>query len=50
LQTAHKMSEPDAFKWIQRAAMDQRTTMKRIAEVVVETLTAPKPTDEAVES
>lgn len=47
LQTAHKMSEPDAFKWIQRAAMDQRTTMKRIAEVVVETLSAPKPTDEA---
>ena len=32
------MSEPEAFKWIQRAAMDRRTTMKRVAEVVLETL------------
>jgi response regulator NasT len=23
------MTEPEAFKWIQRAAMDRRTTMKR---------------------
>jgi len=36
------MSEPDAFKWIQRAAMDRRTTMKRVAEVVLETLDTPK--------
>ncbi|BBY53659.1 ANTAR domain-containing response regulator [Mycobacterium koreense] len=42
LQAAHSMTEPEAFQWIQRAAMDQRTTMKRVAEVVVETLTAPK--------
>jgi response regulator NasT len=34
------MTEPEAFKWIQRAAMDRRTTMKRVAEVVVETLDA----------
>ena len=32
------MTEPEAFKWIQRAAMDRRTTMKRVAEVVLETL------------
>ncbi len=38
LQAAHQMSEPEAFSWIQRAAMDQRTTMKRVAEVVVESL------------
>ncbi|AKS34378.1 ANTAR domain-containing response regulator [Mycolicibacterium goodii] len=38
LQTKHKMTEPEAFKWIQRAAMDRRTTMKRVAEVVLETL------------
>ncbi|OBJ71701.1 ANTAR domain-containing response regulator [Mycobacterium sp. 1274756.6] len=38
LQSAHQMSEPEAFSWIQRAAMDQRTTMKRVAEVVVESL------------
>lgn len=42
LQAAHSMTEPEAFQWIQRAAMDQRTTMKRVAEVVVETLTAPR--------
>nr|MDT0525906.1 ANTAR domain-containing protein [Streptomyces sp. DSM 41633] len=32
------MTEPEAFKWIQRAAMDRRTTMQRVAEVVLETL------------
>jgi response regulator NasT len=42
LQTKHKMSEPEAFKWIQRAAMDRRTTMKHVAEVVLETLDAPE--------
>lgn len=44
LQTKHGMTEPDAFKWIQRAAMDRRTTMKRVAEVVLETLGTPKDT------
>lgn len=38
LQSKHQMTEPEAFKWIQRAAMDRRTTMKRVAEVVLETL------------
>ncbi|EUA35200.1 putative transcriptional regulatory protein pdtaR [Mycobacterium xenopi 3993] len=38
LQTKQGMTEPEAFKWIQRAAMDRRTTMKRVAEVVLETL------------
>ena len=41
LQAKHSMTEPEAFTWMQRAAMDQRTTMKRVAEVVLETLTAP---------
>ncbi len=45
LQTKHGMTEPDAFKWIQRAAMDRRTTMKRVAEVVLETLGTPKDTE-----
>jgi response regulator NasT len=36
------MTEPEAFKWIQRAAMDRRTTMKHVAEVVLETLDTPK--------
>jgi AmiR/NasT family two-component response regulator len=42
LQTSQGMTEPEAFKWIQRAAMDRRTSMKRVAEVVLETLDAPK--------
>ena len=41
LQAKQGMTEPEAFKWIQRAAMDRRTTMKRVAEVVLETLDAP---------
>lgn len=38
LMEAHAMTEPEAFRWIQRAAMDRRTTMKHVAEVVIETL------------
>jgi response regulator NasT len=38
LQARQGLTEPEAFKWIQRAAMDKRTTMKRVAEVVLETL------------
>jgi len=38
LQAKHAMTEPEVFAWIQRAAMDRRTTMKRVAEVVLETL------------
>ncbi|CAM4066953.1 putative transcriptional regulatory protein pdtaR [Mycobacterium basiliense] len=41
LQAKQGMTEPEAFKWIQRAAMDRRTTMKRVAEVVLETLDPP---------
>lgn len=48
LQSKQGMSEPEAFKWIQRAAMDRRTTMKRVAEVVLETLDPPA--DGAAES
>lgn len=42
LQEKQSMSEPEAFKWIQRAAMDRRTTMRRVAEVVLETLDTPQ--------
>ncbi|MGC4935782.1 ANTAR domain-containing response regulator [Gordonia sp. DT30] len=38
LMEKQSLSEPEAFKWIQRAAMDRRTTMKVVAQVVVETL------------
>ena len=44
LQAKHAMTEPEAFSWMQRASMDRRTTMKRVAEVVLETL-GNAPTD-----
>ncbi|USI88559.1 ANTAR domain-containing response regulator [Rhodococcus pyridinivorans] len=37
LMEKHAMTEPEAFRWIQRAAMDRRTTMKQVAVVVLET-------------
>ncbi|WP_415976857.1 ANTAR domain-containing response regulator [Rhodococcus sp. 077-4] len=41
LMDSQSLTEPQAFKWIQRAAMDRRTTMKAVAEVVIETLGTP---------
>ena len=41
LMTQQAMSEPEAFRWIQRTAMDRRTTMKAVAEAVVNGLAAP---------
>jgi AmiR/NasT family two-component response regulator len=41
LQATHGLTEPEAFRWIQRAAMDKRLTMKAVAEVVVSTTTDP---------
>lgn len=45
LQANHAMTEPEAFKWMQRAAMDQRTSMKKVAEVVIETLDSTRGPD-----
>jgi len=42
LMTRQNMSEPEAFRWIQRTAMDRRTTMKAVAEAIVDGLAAPK--------
>jgi response regulator NasT len=36
LQTKYGMSEPDAFRWIQKASMDRRMTMKEVALVIIE--------------
>jgi response regulator NasT len=36
LQTKYGMSEPDAFRWIQKASMDRRMTMKEVAQVIIE--------------
>jgi two-component system, response regulator PdtaR len=35
LQTDHGMSEPEAFRWIQKASMDRRSSMRAVAEAVL---------------
>ncbi len=35
LMKALNLAEPDAFSWIQRAAMDRRLTMKEVAHAVI---------------
>ncbi|HVE99503.1 MAG TPA: response regulator [Mycobacteriales bacterium] len=35
LMAQHGMTEPDAFRWIQRASMDRRMTMRAVAELVI---------------
>lgn len=38
LQSRHGLSEPEAFRWIQKNSMDRRLTMRKVAETVLETL------------
>jgi response regulator NasT len=47
LMTTYSMSEPQAFRWIQRTAMDHRMTMRDVAErILIETAsTADESTD-----
>lgn len=40
LQARDSMTEPDAFRYIQRKAMDQRVSMRAVAESVIADLTA----------
>ena len=35
LMTEHGMTEPDAFRWIQRTSMDRRMTMRAVADLVI---------------
>jgi response regulator NasT len=41
LMAAMNLSEPEAFGWIQRAAMDRRMSMKAVAEAVISPESAP---------
>ena len=41
LMKALNLTEPEAFSWIQRAAMDRRITMKEVAEAVVPPIPVP---------
>jgi two-component system, response regulator PdtaR len=43
LQTDHRMSEPDAFRWIQKTSMDRRTSMRAVAESVLAGNERPEP-------
>jgi response regulator NasT len=43
LQQRFDMSEPEAFRWVQRTAMDKRTTMKAVAELVLSEVPADPP-------
>jgi len=36
LQSEHGMTEPQAFRWIQKTSMDRRLTMRKVAEAVIE--------------
>lgn len=38
LQSKMKLSEPDSFRWIQKASMDRRLTMAQVAKTVIEQL------------
>lgn len=38
LQSKMKLSEPDAFRWIQKASMDRRLSMAQVAKAVIEQL------------
>jgi len=38
LMTSQGLTEPEAFRWIQRTAMDRRVTMKSVAQAVIESI------------
>jgi len=41
LMTGMGLSEPDAFRWIQKTSMDRRLSMREVADVVLEQVKAP---------
>jgi two-component system, response regulator PdtaR len=46
LMTTYSMTEPQAFRWIQRTAMDHRMTMRDVAErILIETAAVDEGTD-----
>jgi response regulator NasT len=36
LMSEHAMSEPEAFRWIQRTSMNKRLTMRALAEAILD--------------
>ena len=41
LQTDHGLSEPEAFRWIQRASMDRRASMRAVSQAVLDGTAGP---------
>jgi two-component system, response regulator PdtaR len=51
LMTTYSMTEPQAFRWIQRTAMDHRMTMRDVAErILIETASPTESTDEPTDA
>ncbi|MFY8026741.1 MAG: ANTAR domain-containing response regulator [Aquiluna sp.] len=46
LMSKMKLSEPDAFRWIQKASMDRRLSMAQVAKAVIEQLGPKMPSGE----
>lgn len=46
LMTKMKLSEPEAFRWIQKASMDRRLSMAQVAKAVIDQLGPKNPSDE----
>ena len=44
LQTAHGLTEPEAFRWLQRTSMDERRSMRAVAQDVLDGTAAPAAT------
>lgn len=43
LQTEHGISEPQAFRWIQKTSMDRRMSMREVADAVLGGALTPEP-------
>ncbi len=41
LQTQHGLSEPEAFRWVQRSSMDSRRSMRAVAQDIVDGVLHP---------
>jgi response regulator NasT len=41
LMANNAMTEPEAFRWIQRTAMDRRSTMRAVSEAIINGLATP---------
>ena len=49
LQATGQLSEPEAFRWIQQSAMDQRVSMRAVADAVIASASPSEATETASE-